>query len=1157
MKQSELGLGDFFQAIEHLDPTNQELITRIAGALRIEFTYKQADLGEARDLQTGLPRSGFTPYDEMPDRPLDHIPTDEVPEDEGSEELLPSDLEEVEAGGSHASVPRWLDEPDVKLISLRRNQPYNTRPLIQIFDPQYERHTVIRLASRRSYEGDIDIERLVDLLVLGRPLEQIPRRPISTPRSGVQILISSSDFVSYFEQDIDHLRETLVKTIGSEKLELLWFDDHPDDGVSSLYEQAEIPYQYPSQGTKIVVVANPFEISRRNRQSVRWEAFFAGANRAKCEVVILTLSSQHLTPLTERSAEVIEWHHDPLGKRENLQRAYSKKQGRFSSPAEIAEAKIRRFVSRYPLAAELARIAALSPEITPGLLRTLRIKFLPYADTSIEALVWTSDINRVRSGQRIMYYPKIAAAFKESLQQDDRFVSIYETIQAHHKTAGAPAYIVIENRLQFLELSDVPDAGTQIENLLRRILKTIVQGEDIDGNLSRWVLRLLPTLSDETQSRETAKHLRFAAKVRFALPISRPQGAEFSREGHEWLLPANFPKRDIGVWLTEEHIVISNEPLEGAHILSVNDTHPLFVKVETADGESSVIALSQKEPMHKTLTHGRATTLHFMDGKRFVLHYDASTKYSFNYTFEFSFNYTLNEKVGQSGDRDIYKAVHNDRDKLVAIELLPLSASSSEERIRFFKQEVEILLRLDHPNIVAFYEANRRDDQAYYLAREFADDIVLNQKLRKLADEGKLMPVDEVRRILEEIGSALQFMHNTGIIHGHIVPDNILFREDGSAVLAGFEFSTFVNGRGESISLRVPGTLIGTPPYMSPEVVLGSVSDVRADIYSLGVVLFQLTTGQLPFEGVSITSLLFKITTESPPKPSLLNPSIPYDLEEIILKSLEKDPNDRFQTIEAFLTAVGISSFEVRPVDKGDAKIEPTLERVQSVKMNPLFSVPFQAPPRPINFIGRQHEIDQIRRLLLTGGTSPIGLVGLAGVGKSALATTIAYMVLDEFPDGVLWVSFTSTSVEDALDHIAAAYGHRDIVGQLLDLLSKSEFIRELLYQKKVLVILDGVTSDDQLRHLMPPYGSHVKTLITTRDSRLLSRAGAEIIPIKSFAQAEGIAYFERVLGEDRVQRELASAKAIIDLVGGLPLAMSIIAAESGDSFAKGICRAF
>ena len=225
----------------------------------------------------------------------------------------------------------------------------------------------------------------------------------------------------------------------------------------------------------------------------------------------------------------------------------------------------------------------------------------------------------------------------------------------------------------------------------------------------------------------------------------------------------------------------------------------------------------------------------------------------------------------------------------------------TEEEIARFRREAQAAGRLTHPNIVAVYDYGETSDLAY-IVMEFVDGTTLKQVL----DRQERFAVADTARIMQDILSGLQFSHARGVVHRDIKPANVMLTSAGQAKIADFGIA-----RIESSSMTQAGTVLGTPAYMSPEQFMGQVVDARTDIYSTGVLLYQLLTGERPFEG-SMTAIMHKVLNTDPPPPSQLAVTSPVPLDAVVRRAMSKRPDDRYPSATSFAEAIA-AALAARP----------------------------------------------------------------------------------------------------------------------------------------------------------------------------------------------------------------------------------------------------
>lgn len=260
--------------------------------------------------------------------------------------------------------------------------------------------------------------------------------------------------------------------------------------------------------------------------------------------------------------------------------------------------------------------------------------------------------------------------------------------------------------------------------------------------------------------------------------------------------------------------------------------------------------------------------------------------------------YQIVEHAGSGGMAEVYKAYHPGLDCHVAVKVLHSFLSHEKDFLTRFEREARRVATFRHPNIVRVYdyEANA-EDRCYYMVMEFIDGPSLKDRLQRMAQEGPVIPLDEAIRIVMAVANALDYAHGHGMVHRDVKPANIMFTQEGQIVLTDFGIARMV----DTTPLTASGAMVGTPAYMAPEQGMGKIRDERADIYSLGVVLYQLATGALPFDADTPMAIVLKHIHAPLIPPTTLNPNLPPGIEAVIMRALAKDPDNRYQTAKEFI----------------------------------------------------------------------------------------------------------------------------------------------------------------------------------------------------------------------------------------------------------------
>ena len=250
-------------------------------------------------------------------------------------------------------------------------------------------------------------------------------------------------------------------------------------------------------------------------------------------------------------------------------------------------------------------------------------------------------------------------------------------------------------------------------------------------------------------------------------------------------------------------------------------------------------------------------------------------------------NYQLTGRIGQGGMAVVYQGRHVVSGETVAVKVLSSQAADEASFARRFRREARVLMELKHPHIVPVTDFGEVDDVAYL--------VMPYLRVGNLAQRMAQAPLNAVEggRVFGEIASALEYAHQKGVVHRDVKPSNVLMTEEGRALLSDFGLAQIHDA---SVSLT-GSMMLGTPAYVSPEMVRGEPVDARADQYALGIILFEMTTGELPFNAETPMAILVKQANEPLPRPREVRPNIPEAVERVILRATAKNPQDRFGSV--------------------------------------------------------------------------------------------------------------------------------------------------------------------------------------------------------------------------------------------------------------------
>ena len=289
--------------------------------------------------------------------------------------------------------------------------------------------------------------------------------------------------------------------------------------------------------------------------------------------------------------------------------------------------------------------------------------------------------------------------------------------------------------------------------------------------------------------------------------------------------------------------------------------------------------------------------------------------------------YEILEKIGNGGMATVYKAKCHVLNRFVAVKVLKEEFITDIDFIKRFRSEAQTAASLTHPNIVSIYDVGNEGD-VYYIVMELIQGKTLKEII---VEDGKLSWKWSVN-IAIQIASALETAHRNNLIHRDIKPHNIIITEDGMAKVTDFGIAKAVSNS----TITAFGTTIGSVHYFSPEHAKGGVTDAKSDIYSLGIVMYEMLTGRVPFDADTPVSVALMQVQEEPIEPRKLNPQIPISVNNIILKAMQKDPADRYQNATEML--IDLSTALKRP-DDDFVKLNKKFDTLQTQKLSTLYDI--------------------------------------------------------------------------------------------------------------------------------------------------------------------------------------------------------------------------
>jgi predicted ATPase len=526
--------------------------------------------------------------------------------------------------------------------------------------------------------------------------------------------------------------------------------------------------------------------------------------------------------------------------------------------------------------------------------------------------------------------------------------------------------------------------------------------------------------------------------------------------------------------------------------------------------------------------------------------------------------YQIRERLGAGAMGEVYLAFDPELERAVAVKVLPDDLAADAARLVRFVREAKAASALNHPNILTVYDVGTHEAMRF-LVTEYVDGRTLR---RWLAEERPALV--DVLDIVAQAATALQAAHAAGIVHRDVKPENIMLRCDGLVKVLDFGIAKLTAaGLGEpepgaspaEMSQTLPGTLLGTVRYMSPEQARGAEVDARTDVWSLGVVLYELVAGQPPFAARSRMATLSAILDREPEPLELAAPGTPGPLGRLVGRALRKERDER-------LGSAAELAAELR-------QLEAAIERVAATIGDPLGAEaaietiltersdgarPTNLPASTSPLTGRERELEELAALLRAPETRLLTITGAGGAGKTRLAVEAARAALPDFADGAFAVELSALRVpEHVAPQIAEALGVNEAPGARL-----AESLERFLADKRMLLVLDNF---EHLLEAAPLVGGLLRaapklTALVTSRSRLHLSEERELAleplevpvysslpPLDEVGRCAAVALFVERARTVRPSFELTAenAHAVCEIcrrLDGLPLALELAAAR-------------
>jgi non-specific serine/threonine protein kinase len=556
-------------------------------------------------------------------------------------------------------------------------------------------------------------------------------------------------------------------------------------------------------------------------------------------------------------------------------------------------------------------------------------------------------------------------------------------------------------------------------------------------------------------------------------------------------------------------------------------------------------------------------------------------------------HYLVLDKLGRGGMGIVFRAKDLKLKRNVALKVLPEEYSSQAQPLERFQQEARAAAALNHPNICTIYEIGEHQNRPF-----IAMELLEGQTLKDVLAEGPLEP-KELLGLAVQIAGGLEAAHRKGVVHRDIKPANLFVTSQRQIKILDFGLAIPLSGHcldwlhqttvQEAVAIAVPqprgpSPLAGTPAYMSPEQVRGMDVDARSDIFSLGVVLYEMAGGKRPFGGGSPAQTMEAILTDDP---AGLPSSVPAALQRVVRRCLEKAPDGRFQSAADVVSALGLLpakdkdepykgiddwlvdlrrlkrpefEAEVASLENREENVLPRAEALTTPEgVSTRCPTPNTLSARPVSLVGREREMEQICDILRRDGTRLLTLTGVGGTGKTTLAVAVAHQMRGEFSDGVFFVELAAVKEADLVaSTIAQRLGVKQADGR-----SCREALKDHSSGKNVLLVLDNFehlpTAASLVAELLAA-APRLKIVVTSRALLHLSLEREYLVPplatpeLAQFSPNDLMRYEAVRLFVERARAVKANfaltdenARSVAQIclrVDGLPLAIELAAAR-------------
>jgi len=346
--------------------------------------------------------------------------------------------------------------------------------------------------------------------------------------------------------------------------------------------------------------------------------------------------------------------------------------------------------------------------------------------------------------------------------------------------------------------------------------------------------------------------------------------------------------------------------------------------------------------------------------------------------------YQVVKMIGEGGMANVYLALDTILDRYVAVKVLRGDLANDEKFVRRFQREAISASSLNHPNIVEMYDVGE-DNGKYFIVMEYVDGKTLKSLIKKRGS----LTLHEVIDIMLQLTSAISCAHNSYIVHRDIKPQNVLILDDGRVKITDFGIAMALN----SSELTQTNSVMGSVHYLPPEQASGSGSTIKSDVYSLGILMYELLTGKVPFKGENAVEIAIKQMKEQIPSVCKINPDIPQSIENIILKACAKNPKNRYDSVSEMYNDLQTALNEDRLNERRIVYKYPEQELEETKVMPKLNELKQKVKSKDTEFIEEGTNDKKINKVLITVISIFIGLVALGCIG------VIIYPKITEVPE--------------------------------------------------------------------------------------------------------------------------------------------------------------